>query len=99
MITGLRPYAPDLVAGLFLGFGGSTAGYYDANGHYARVQLMSGPGSLPGLLPRPPGRSDGGYEVGRDARCPGAATEPHRDGSNPWPEGAGSACDREDGHP
>jgi phospholipid/cholesterol/gamma-HCH transport system substrate-binding protein len=95
LITGLRPYAPDLVAGLFLGFGGSTAGYYDANGHYARVQLMGGPGSLPGLVPRPP---DGGYVTGRDARCPGGATGPHADRSNPWPEGARGACDPEDDH-
>jgi phospholipid/cholesterol/gamma-HCH transport system substrate-binding protein len=99
LITGLRPYAPDLVAGLFLGFGGSTAGYYDANGHYARVQFMGGPGSMPGLVPRPPEGGVAGYETGRDARCPGAGTEPHADRSNPWHEGAKGACDPEDDHP
>jgi phospholipid/cholesterol/gamma-HCH transport system substrate-binding protein len=98
MITGLRPYTPELVAGLFLGFGGSTAGYYDANGHYARVHLMGGPGSLPGLSPRPQGERMDGYRTGVDARCPGAAEEPAPDGSNPWHDGAGAACDPSDDH-
>jgi len=92
MITGLRPYTPDLVAGLFLGFGGSGGGYYDANGHYARVQLMAGAGALPGLVPTPPSGSLAGYQTGRRARCPGGATTPHADGSNPWPDGAPNIC-------
>jgi phospholipid/cholesterol/gamma-HCH transport system substrate-binding protein len=98
MVAGLRPYAPEFVSGLFLGFGGSTAGYYDANGHYARVHLMTGPGSVPGLSPRPGGDELEGYRTGLDARCPGAAEEPAPDGSNPWHEGAGDTCDKADDH-
>jgi phospholipid/cholesterol/gamma-HCH transport system substrate-binding protein len=93
MISGLRPYTPELVSGFFSGFGGSTAHSYDANGHYARIFLESSPGSLNGLLPNPPGDSFAGYRTRLDARCPGAAEEPHPDGSNPWAEGAGSTCD------
>jgi phospholipid/cholesterol/gamma-HCH transport system substrate-binding protein len=98
MIRGLRPYTPELVAGLFLGFGGSTAGYYDANGHYARIHLQVGPGGLTGLSQKPPGDRQGGYRTSSDSRCPGAAEEAAPDGSNPWPEGAGAACDPADNH-
>lgn len=88
MIRGLRPYAPDLVAGFFLGFGGSTAGTYDANGHMQRIQLEAGPQTLSGT---PPADANG-YRTGLDARCPGSAEEPAFDGSNPWFEGGGTAC-------
>lgn len=94
LISGLRPYTPDLVSGFFLGFGGSTAATYDANGHMARIQLEAGPQTASG-----PGSAaaGGGYRTGLDARCPGAAEEPAYDLSNPWPEGAGDSCDPADG--
>ena len=94
MISGLRPYTPELVAGFFSGFGGNSAHAYDANGHYARIYLESSPGSLNGVIPRPPSDQLGGYRLGLDARCPGAASEPHPDGTNPWHVGA--SCDPED---
>ena len=100
MISGLRPYTPELVAGFFTGFGGSTAQSYDANGHYARVFLVGGAGSFPGLVADPPEGALDGYRTGLDARCPGAAEEPHPDGSNPWVEGANAdgrdTCDPKD---
>ena len=86
------------MAGFFNGFGGSTSRSYDANGHYARINLEAGLNSLTGLLPQPAGGSLGGLRTGLDARCPGAAEEPAPDGSNPWASGAGSAagtCDPE----
>jgi phospholipid/cholesterol/gamma-HCH transport system substrate-binding protein len=92
VVRGLRPYTPDLVAGFFHGFGGSSAHSYDANGHYARIMLDAGTQTANGLLPRPP---VGGLRTGLTARCPGAAEEPAPDRSNPWPEGAGEACDPE----
>ena len=83
VVAGLRPYAPDLVAGLFAGLGGSTSGYYDANGHYARVSFAFGAGGLPGLIPAPPSGTLGGFRSGLTARCPGGATNPAPDASNP----------------
>jgi phospholipid/cholesterol/gamma-HCH transport system substrate-binding protein len=45
IFAGFRPYTPDLVAGLYNGFGGVTSGYYDANGHYARIAANFGAGA------------------------------------------------------
>jgi len=81
--TGLRPYAPDIIGGLFNGFTGTTGGYYDANGHYARIQLLTGTEALSGTA----GSLTGGQlQTGLTARCPGAAVEAADDGSNPFPE-------------
>lgn len=85
IVAGLRAYAPDFIGGLFNGFGGSTAGYYDANGHYIRISLQGAPSSFPGtLFPAIPGSGFAGYRTGLNARCPGAAEEPAPDGSNPF---------------
>lgn len=85
IFAGLRPYAPDLVNGLFNSTGGTTAGFYDANGQLLRMALNV-PGNtgvfagltdlnIPGLR---------GIGKGLTARCPGGAVEPAPDGSNPW---------------
>lgn len=99
IFAGLRPYAPDLVTGLFNGFGGTTAGYYDANGHFARISAQGGPAGLAGLL-SPLGAvgipDTGEARTGVTARCPGAAVEPADDGSNPYVPDP-SSCDPEDG--
>ncbi|UTI65913.1 MlaD family protein [Paraconexibacter antarcticus] len=79
--TGLRPYSPDAIAGLFNGFTGTTAGYYDANGHYARVPLITGPGALSGGLGSVAKTQ---LSTGNTARCPGGAVEPAGDKSNPY---------------
>ena len=94
--AGLRPYAPDLVAGLFAGFGGSMSGYYDANGHYARIQFLYGAGSQPGNNAPNVGPL-AGYKTGMNARCPGGASEPAADNSSPWvPPGGESICNPKD---
>jgi phospholipid/cholesterol/gamma-HCH transport system substrate-binding protein len=101
IFAGLRPYAPDLIAGLYNGFGGVTSGYYDANGHYARIAVNWGAGALPGLgtaFPVPDAPGLVGYRTGLDARCPGAAGEPASDGSNPWVPDP-SLCDPADSRP
>jgi phospholipid/cholesterol/gamma-HCH transport system substrate-binding protein len=92
VVHNARPYTPDLVGGLINGFGGTTGGYYDANGHYARIAFQGSPyslnnvGSLVPLPPSTPGLT--GYRKGLTARCPGAATQTAPDKSNPYaPEG------------
>jgi phospholipid/cholesterol/gamma-HCH transport system substrate-binding protein len=88
VVAGLRAYTPDVVAGLLNGFGGTTAGYYDANGHYVRIALQGNPYTFQGAgsAPDAPAFRSDQYALRRGilARCPGAATQPHADRSNPW---------------
>ncbi|HWH44712.1 MAG TPA: MlaD family protein [Thermoleophilaceae bacterium] len=86
-----RPYTPEVIGGLVNGFGGTTSNYYDANGHYARISFQGSSATATNegtLVPNPDG-PDGlsGYRTGVTRRCPGAATQPHRDGSNPFTDG------------
>ena len=86
-----------VMAGLANGFGGTTSGYYDANGRYTRISFQSsaysldGLASLPGAAPTVPGLT--GYRRGLTDRCPGAATQPAPDRSNPIVLGACSPGD------
>ncbi len=101
-ITGFQPnlnfaraYTPDL----FNGFGklGQLAGYYDGNGHYVRAATAAqnlfaySAGSL-----NPITKAQQFDAFGASApvhrRCPGGATQPAADGSNPYvdPPFAGS---------
>ena len=94
----LRPYTPDLMAAL-RSFG-QSAGYYDANGHYARVaiaanafQLTSGGSELTAQAPSD--RFNGLQQIGVK-RCPGAGSQSATDGSNPFTDGGqlnASDCD------
>ena len=83
-----RPYTPDVIGGLVNGFGGTTAGYYDANGHYARISFQGSPYSLDNLgslVPAPPNAHGlTGYEKGVTRRCPGSAAQTAPDNSNPY---------------
>jgi phospholipid/cholesterol/gamma-HCH transport system substrate-binding protein len=82
-----RPYAPDVIGGLVNGFGGTTSGYYDANGHYARISFQGGPYTLAnaGSVTSPPSGSGlTGYRKRVTARCPGAAAQTAPDKSNPY---------------
>jgi phospholipid/cholesterol/gamma-HCH transport system substrate-binding protein len=79
-----RGYTPDL-AGWLTKFA-EVAGYYDANGHYARVHPVFSPtvfenGRLEAV---PPERRIEDYERGILNRCPGGATQSSSDGSSPW---------------
>jgi phospholipid/cholesterol/gamma-HCH transport system substrate-binding protein len=80
-----RGYTPDL-AGWITKFG-QVAGYYDANGHYARVQPVFSPTTYQNgaLVPVPPERRTDDFERGIINRCPGGATQSSPDGSSPLP--------------
>ena len=101
VVRDARPYTPDLIGGLFNGFGGTTAGYYDANGHYVRISFQSNPASAAntGSLLQPQGQGQeglSGFRTGIDKRCPGAATQALPDGSSPFLDVADFPCDPED---
>jgi phospholipid/cholesterol/gamma-HCH transport system substrate-binding protein len=81
-----RPYAPDLW-GSFAKLGQVT-GYYDGNGHYARVQAAAfnlfDYDELSGnLVPIPPDQRFNGFDTEVATRCPGGVTQPIP-GSNPF---------------
>lgn len=92
-----RLYTPDL-AGWFTKFG-QVAGYYDANGHYARVMPVFGPARLNAgnsLEALAPTERLEGFERGDFSRCPGGAVQPPPDGSAPV---AARGCDPADTPP
>ncbi|HSZ70159.1 MAG TPA: MlaD family protein [Solirubrobacteraceae bacterium] len=88
------PYAPDL-AGAARDFG-TDAGYYDANGHYARAALVVDNFKLSGntLKPTTPQEGIQGAHLRELRRCPGAgATPPPADGSAPFTDSGLLGCD------
>jgi phospholipid/cholesterol/gamma-HCH transport system substrate-binding protein len=86
IIEGTLPYVPDAIIGATNGFGGTAAGYYDANGEYARIAAVAGSFSNAGLLSTLPGPSLNAT-FGNTQRCPGAATQVTHDGSNKFDAG------------
>ncbi|HEX5309942.1 MAG TPA: MlaD family protein [Solirubrobacteraceae bacterium] len=88
------PYSPDLEG--FIRAFGSTAGYYDANGHYARSGAVF-PDFLQNsegvLKPAEPSQVVAGLKAGQLRRCPGAATQPASDGSSPFSDNGQLGCD------
>ncbi len=92
VIEFVRPYAPDFTAWISK-FGEATA-FYDANGHYARVQPVfdafrfddtGGDGTLAPLTPAE--RTDAFKNRRNETRCPGGSTQSAPDGSNPFTDG------------
>ncbi len=85
-----RAYTPDI----FNGFGklGQITGYYDGNGHYARVQfalnLFKRNSESGELEPITPSQQYEAFGESASARrpCPGSATQSAPDGSNPFTE-------------
>jgi len=88
----IRAYTPDL----FNAFSklGQVAGYYDGNGHYVRAitsgqNLFRYNGESSELEPISKSEQFDPFEnVHTHRRCPGGATQPAPDGSNPWVNGA-----------
>ena len=90
----LGPYSPDLVG--FVRDFGADSGYYDANGHYARVAPLFNDFSLGAnntLTPVTPQQGLQGLIGHQLRRCPGAATQPAADGSSPFIDSALLGCD------
>jgi phospholipid/cholesterol/gamma-HCH transport system substrate-binding protein len=90
VLSEARPYTPDFTSGIVAGFGGSSGGYYDANGEYARIDFLGGPFSIAGSPLKTAGF--GQIRSGAVERCPGAAIYPAIDRSNPFIDG-GVQCD------
>ena len=84
----IRPYTPDLF-GWIKDFGQGAASY-DANGHYARIQPIVNAFSYTdsptgGVLNAiPPAQRFDNLVTGQLTRCPGAASQPAEDKSNPY---------------
>jgi phospholipid/cholesterol/gamma-HCH transport system substrate-binding protein len=88
------PYSPDLQG--FVRDFGQAAGYYDANGHYARATIVFDDfklGANNTLTPVTPQQGLEGLKTGQLRRCPGAATQPAADGSSPFIDNALLGCD------
>jgi phospholipid/cholesterol/gamma-HCH transport system substrate-binding protein len=96
-----RPYTPDLLA--WLAHFGEVTGYYDANGHYARVSpaasnVFSYDTGTGALEPIPPSDQFLDIDFGIMTRCPGGSTQPAADGSTPFLDGGNltGQCDPAD---
>jgi phospholipid/cholesterol/gamma-HCH transport system substrate-binding protein len=88
------PYSPDL-QGTLRNFG-QTSAYYDANGHYARLNPLFpdfAVGANDTLKPTTPDAALAPLKTGQLRRCPGAATQPAADGSSPFTDGEALTCD------
>lgn len=97
IVNEIRPYTPDL-GGLLSGFGGTSNGYYDANGRYIRIGFYGSLYSLNDSGALVPLSGLNGLDGTRQnvlRRCPGAATQQLPDKSNPYFEVAGT-CRPED---
>jgi phospholipid/cholesterol/gamma-HCH transport system substrate-binding protein len=100
VISGLRPYMPDLIGGFFQGVTGNSGGVYDANGHFIRASPAVGQGGgLTGLLPSLGALPVLSPRTGLTARCPGGATAPAFDLSNPWVPPGPKTCNPADDVP
>jgi len=90
----LGPYSPDL-EGTLRTFG-QTSAYYDADGHYVRVNPVLPDfklGAKNNLTPTSPQQALEGLKTGQLRRCPGAATQPAADRSSPFTDGELLSCD------
>ncbi|HUA73908.1 MAG TPA: MlaD family protein [Solirubrobacteraceae bacterium] len=89
------PYAPEL-QGTLRTFG-QSGGYYDADGHYARITPVF-PDFAPGggennLVPSSAGTALAPLKSGQLRRCPGGGTQPATDGSSPFTDAGQLSCD------
>ncbi len=94
VLSFLRPYTPELTS--WISHFGQIASNYDANGHYIRVATQTGNfnyNSGTGQLDPSNDQALSQYTQTGTNRCPGAATQPAPDGSNPFTDGGAVDCD------
>lgn len=103
VVSGLRPFTPDLVSGVLGAFGGRAGSNYDAIGHVGRISPIVNSAALPDLiaplaelldplLGAIGGNTLGGYQSGNVVRCPGGAAGTSADGTRPWAAGVSGRC-------
>jgi phospholipid/cholesterol/gamma-HCH transport system substrate-binding protein len=93
-----RAYTPDFFNAI--GKIGQITGFYDGNGHYARAATSmqnlfnfdAGTGTLTPISKSQQFDAFGG-SASVNRRCPGGATQPAPDGSNPWVGGGSVSAD------
>jgi phospholipid/cholesterol/gamma-HCH transport system substrate-binding protein len=80
----LRPYSPEIAS--WISHFGQVSSNYDANGHYVRVQLVTGRFEQGGgmISPVPAADAMSEYPVTGLDRCPGSGQQAASDGSNPF---------------
>lgn len=94
VLSFLRPYTPELTS--WITHFGQLASNYDANGHYIRVAPQTGNFNYnggTGQLDPSNDQSLSQYPQTGTNRCPGSATQPAPDGSNPFTDGGTVDCD------
>jgi phospholipid/cholesterol/gamma-HCH transport system substrate-binding protein len=91
----LRPYAPEISA--WITHFAQVPAYYDANGHYARVLPIFNAFSYDQVANQLNSLSPAERKLAQSYRgsrfCPGAATQPAPDGSNPFTDGGRLGAD------
>lgn len=98
ILSAARASTPDVTHGLLEGFGGTAGGYYDANGEFVQISPLLDQTSLDGAAAAIAASATQAGGVHNTARCPGAATQPAPDRSNPWTTG-GLPCNPSQGPP
>jgi phospholipid/cholesterol/gamma-HCH transport system substrate-binding protein len=97
VVNYIRPYSPELTG--WLTRYAESASPYDGNGHYARVEPVfnkftfskNSSGSF--LTAIPDDQRLAGLQQHKSNRCPGGATQPSPDGSNPFLDLSQLGCD------
>jgi phospholipid/cholesterol/gamma-HCH transport system substrate-binding protein len=97
VVNYIRPYSPELTG--WLTRYAESASPYDGNGHYARVEPIfnkftfskNSSGSF--LTAIPDDQRLAGLQQHKSNRCPGGATQPSPDGSNPFLDLSQLGCD------
>jgi phospholipid/cholesterol/gamma-HCH transport system substrate-binding protein len=87
IVSAARAALPDVTHGFLEGFGGTAGGYYDANGEFVQISPIVDQTSITGAAATLAATTAQAGATHNTARCPGAATQPAPDRSNPRTSG------------